>query len=78
MIGAYDLIVQLHETGGEPGQGDMGATLRQLQVRERLSTHILLASLDVNSAAAEADCESERAQALADRLESNCVFCQAY
>ncbi len=69
LIGAYDLLKQLHEAGGEPAQGDMAAMLRQLQVRERLSTHILLASLDVNSAAAEADCESERAQALADRLE---------
>ena len=69
LIGAYDLLAQLHEPDDQLAQGDMATMLRQLQVRERLSTRILLASLDVNSAAAEVDCESERAQALADRLE---------
>lgn len=69
LIDAYDLLLQLHDTSSQRRQDDGEAMLRQLQTRERLSTRILLASLDVNSAAAEADCEGERAQALADRLE---------
>jgi hypothetical protein len=43
--------------------------LRGLQLRQQLSTRLLLALLEVKSAAAEADCEEERANDLADRLQ---------
>ena len=69
LIDAYEPIAQLHENSSRQAGDDGPSMLWQLQMRERLSTRILLASLDVNSAAAEADCEGERAQALADRLE---------
>jgi hypothetical protein len=68
-IGALDLLVQLPTLEGEVADNREGALLRLLQVRQRLSDHILLALLDVKSAAAEADCEEERADQLADRLQ---------
>jgi hypothetical protein len=53
----------------EVAQNAEGAILRLLRVRQQLSDRILLAFLDVARTAAEADCEEERADQLADRLQ---------
>jgi hypothetical protein len=69
MIGAKDLLVQMTVLEPEAEHNVMEATIRRLQVRQQLSNRVLLAFLDVARTAAEADCEEERADQLADRLQ---------
>lgn len=69
IIGADDLVMRLQPADRGRLQGDSEAQLRLLQVRQQLTIRILLALLDVKSAAAEADCEETRADDVADRLQ---------
>lgn len=69
IIGARDLVMQVPALEREVAQNAEGAILRLLRVRQQLSDRILLAFLDVARTAAEADCEEERADQLADRLQ---------
>jgi len=69
IIGAKDLIVQIPILEAQADRHVEGAQSQLFQVRQQLSDHILLGLLDVKSAAAEADCEEERADQLADRLQ---------
>jgi hypothetical protein len=69
IIGADDLVAQLHVPDRNRPEGNTEARLHLLQVRQQLTLRILLALLDVKSAAAEADCEETRADDVADRLQ---------
>jgi hypothetical protein len=68
-IGADELASRIQTLDYEAARGSEGARLRLLELRQQLSERILLALLEVKSAAAEADCEEERADGLADRLQ---------
>jgi hypothetical protein len=63
-----DLLVQLIALEAQQNQ-DLPSRLSRLQVQQQLSNRILLAFLDVARSAAEADCEEERADQLADGLQ---------
>lgn len=63
-----DLLVQLIALEAQ-GNRDLLGNLYRLQVQQQLSNRILLAFLDVARTAAEADCEEERADQLADGLQ---------
>lgn len=63
------LIRQLPELEAEIAQNGEGAALRLMRVRQQLSDRLLLALFDVSVAAAEAHCEEERANQLANRLQ---------
>jgi hypothetical protein len=69
IIGADDLVAQLHVPDRNRPEENTEARLHLLQVRQQLTLRILLALLDVKSAAAEADCEETRADDVADRLQ---------
>lgn len=70
IIGAKDLLVQLASLEAEAAEQSEGfTTLRLLQVQQQLLNRIVLAILEVARTAAEADCEEERADQLADRLQ---------
>lgn len=69
IIGAEDLLMQLAALEAEATPTIERPSLRRLQVQQQLSNRILLAFLDVARTAAEADCEEERADQLADRLQ---------
>lgn len=66
-IGASGLLRQL--VGEDRGDRSQQDVLHRLSVQQQLSNRILLAFLDVARTAAEADCEEERADQLADRLQ---------
>ncbi len=68
-IGVSDLITQLPSLEAEAEQQIERSVVRLLQVRQELSDRLLLAFFDVARTAAEADCEEERADQLADRLQ---------
>ena len=68
-IGVKDLLVQLTILKTEADQHGGAVTIERLHVQQQLSSRILLAFLDVARAAAEADCEEERADQLADGLQ---------
>lgn len=68
-IGALSLVTELPSLGREAARDNKDAAQRFIHVRQLLSDRILLALLDVKSVAAEADCEEERADQLADRLQ---------
>lgn len=68
-IGAKDLLVQLAALEDEEKRNVEGADIRRLRVQQQLTNRILLAFLDVARTGAEADCEEERADQLADRLQ---------
>lgn len=63
-----ELLVQLTALEVQ-GNQDLPTKVYRLQVQQQLSNRILLAFLDVARAAAEADCEEERADQLADGLQ---------
>lgn len=63
-----DLLVQLIALEAQ-GIQDVSSSLSRLQIEQQLSNRILLAFLDVARTAAEADCEEERADQLADGLQ---------
>lgn len=69
LIGARDLLWELARLDAVEAPDVQAASLRRLQVLQQLSNRILLALLDVARTAAEADCEEERADQLADRLQ---------
>jgi len=69
MIGAKDLLVQMTVLEAEAERNVRETTIRRLQMQQQLSNRVLLAFLDVARTAAEADCEEERADQLADRLQ---------
>lgn len=69
IIGAKDLLLQLATLEAEAAKRSEGPTLRLLQVQQQISNRIVLAILEVARTAAEADCEEERADQLADRLQ---------
>lgn len=69
IIGAKSLLLQMTSLETEMLRNVEGSTIRLLQVQQQLSNRILLAFLDVARTAAEADCEEERADQLADRLQ---------
>ena len=68
-IGAIDLVAQMPTLEAEMAQNIEGSAVRFLRVRQQLSDRIVMAILDVARTAAEADCEEERADQLADRLQ---------
>lgn len=68
-IGAKNLVAQLPTLKAEDARHAEGASVRLLRVRQQLSDRIVMAILDVARTAAEADCEEERADKLADRLQ---------
>lgn len=69
-IGAKDLLVRIQTLKTDHAQATEGIiAIRLLRLRQQLSDRIVLASLDVARTAAEADCEEERADQLADRLQ---------
>lgn len=68
-IGAKDLLIQLASLEEEAARNVPDSAIRLLLVRQQLSDRILLALLDVKSAAAEANCEEKRADQLADQLQ---------
>jgi hypothetical protein len=68
-IGARNLIAQIPKLETENAQHLDGAATRLLRARQQVSDRIVLAFLDVARTAAEADCEEERADQLADRLQ---------
>lgn len=69
ILGAGGLVRQIEDAASDASRGNLTARLTLLQARQQLSDRILLALLDAKSAAAEADCEEERADGLADRLQ---------
>ena len=69
IIGAKDLLMLMAVLEDETDRQVEGAPIRLLQVQQQVSNRILLAFLDVARTAAEADCEEERADQLADRLQ---------
>ncbi len=68
-IGARELLVSLPVLEEAAARGVEGALVRLLWARQQLSDRVLLGFLDVAQTAAEADCEEERADQLADRLQ---------
>ncbi len=68
-IGAKDLLAQMAALEAEAARNVPDSAIRLLLVRQQLSDRILLALLDVKSAAAEANCEEKRADQLADQLQ---------
>ncbi|HSL03314.1 MAG TPA: hypothetical protein VK901_07230 [Nitrospiraceae bacterium] len=68
-IGVKHLLVQLTIQKAEADQYGGAVTIERLHVQQQLSSRILLAFLDVARTAAEADCEEERADQLADGLQ---------
>jgi hypothetical protein len=68
-IGARHLLAQLPNLKAEDARNAEGAAVRLLRVRQQLPDRIVMAILDVARTAAEADCEEERADQLADRLQ---------
>ena len=68
-IGAKDLLTQMAALEAEAARIVPDSAIRLLLVRQQLSDRILLALLDVKSAAAEANCEEKRAGQLADQLQ---------
>jgi len=66
-IGVRDLVRRIERLREQQDPGSSGTEL--LGLRQQLSDRILLALLEIQSAAAEADCEQERADVLADRLQ---------
>lgn len=69
IIGAKNLLIQMAVLEDEADRHVEGAAFQLLQVQQQVSNRILLAFLDVARTAAEADCEEERADQLADRLQ---------
>lgn len=69
IIGIRSLLTRIPTLEAEAAEHREGARLDLLEVRQHLSTRILLAFLDVARTASEADCEEERADQLADRLQ---------
>ncbi|MDF0643975.1 MAG: hypothetical protein P0111_08080 [Nitrospira sp.] len=68
-IGARNLVAQLPRLTEEDARNAEGAAVRLLRVRQQLSDRIVMAILEVARTAAEVDCEEERADQLADRLQ---------
>jgi hypothetical protein len=68
-IGVKDLLAQLTILKAEADQNNGTVTIQRLHVHQQLSSRVLLAFLDVARTAAEADCEEERADQLADGLQ---------
>lgn len=64
ILGARSLVTEIEDLGHATSAGADSARLRLLQARQQLSNRILLALLEFKSAAAEADCEEERADRL--------------
>ncbi|WP_020562077.1 hypothetical protein [Methylosarcina fibrata] len=69
IIGVTKSVEDRHLQDGENPQREPDKRIQRLQVREQLAIRILQALLAVKSAAAEADCEEERAADAADRLQ---------
>jgi len=69
IIGGRDLVEQIPMLEAQADRHVEGASMQLFQVHQQLSDRVLLGLLDVKSAAAEADCEEERADQLADRLQ---------
>lgn len=69
IIGAKDLLRQLASLEAQAVDQREAPTLALFQVQQQLSNRIVLALLEVARTAAEADCEEERADQLADRLQ---------
>ena len=67
-IGVKHLLVQLTNLEAEGGHNTGTVTIERMHVRQQLLGRILLAFLDVARTAAEADCEEERADQIADGL----------
>jgi hypothetical protein len=70
LIGAHDFLVRMAELEAEPSTQNQLTMLNLLEIRRQLSDRILLGFLDVARTASEADCEEERADQLADRLQA--------
>jgi hypothetical protein len=68
-IGASNLLARIPAAEAEATKHRDGSALHLLQIRQALSDRIQLTLLDVARTAAEADCEEERADQLADRLQ---------
>lgn len=68
-IGAKDLLAQMAAPDAQAYPTMPDSAIRFLLLRQQLSDRILLALLDVKSAAAEANCEEKRADQLADQLQ---------
>ncbi len=69
IIGAKDLLRELVSLEAQAAEQSEGPTVQLLHVQQQLSNRIVLAILEVARTAAEADCEEERADQLADRLQ---------
>ncbi|BBL60865.1 hypothetical protein MKFW12EY_44780 (plasmid) [Methylomonas koyamae] len=74
IIGVTKSFEGLHLRDVRNPQPESDKRIQQLQVREQLTIRILQALLAVKSAAAEADCEEERAADVADRLQDSQEF----
>ncbi|MDC8446904.1 MAG: hypothetical protein LV473_00955 [Nitrospira sp.] len=68
-IGTKNLLAQIAALEAESARNVPDFAIQLLLVRQQLSDRILLALLDVKSAAAEANCEEKRADQLADQLQ---------
>lgn len=68
-ISVLPLVTHIPTLEAEVARNEEGAATRLLEVRHQILERIVLASLAVARTAAEADCEEERADQLADRLQ---------
>lgn len=68
IIGVEDLARRLAVLRRKSRQSE-AALVHFLDVRQQISDRVMMAMLDVSRSAAEADCEEERADQLADRLQ---------
>lgn len=68
-IDVFPLVIQIPILEAEVAGQVEGARTRLIEVRHEILEEIVLASLAVARTAAEADCEEERADQLADRLQ---------
>ncbi|WP_447986637.1 hypothetical protein [Nitrospira sp. Nam74] len=69
IIGVQALLIELRLLEEEIGRGLEGASVRYLAVRQELSDRLLLALFEARSIAAELECEKERSEDIAARLE---------
>lgn len=68
-ISVLPLVTQIPTLEAKVARNEEGAATRFLEVRHQILERIVLASLAVARTTAEADCEEERADQLADRLQ---------
>jgi hypothetical protein len=69
IIGVQSLLIELRLMEEEIGRGHEGASVRYLAVRQELSDRLLLTLFEASSIAAELECEKERSEDIAARLE---------